>query len=327
MNKKIVIKDRIYGNHEITEPVLMELIKSKPFQRLKFINQFGIPDQYYHKKNFTRYEHSLGVMILIKILNGSLEEQIAGLLHDISHTAFSHVIDWVCGDILNESYQDNQHQDFIETGEIRKILDKYSFDYKRISDYHNFSLLEKDSPDLCADRVDYSLREFPSDIPSKLLKSIINKDNEIIFNNEKSAFIFGINFLKLQRNHWAGFEGVYRYRLFSNALKMALEDKIIDIKDFYKDDNFVVKKLIKTKNPKIKIILKTLSSKKLKKNYKNYEVLHKKFRNVNPKFLSSDGKVKRLSEENDRYRIFFEKERTHTSNGIKIPSSLPSDKQ
>ncbi len=34
-------------------------------------------------------------MMLVNRLGGSLEEQIAALLHDVSHTAFSHVIDYV----------------------------------------------------------------------------------------------------------------------------------------------------------------------------------------------------------------------------------------
>ena len=74
------INDAVYGEEEINESVLVDLIISKSVQRLKEISQFGMPDEYYYKKGFSRYEHSLGVMILLRRLNASLEEQIAGLL-------------------------------------------------------------------------------------------------------------------------------------------------------------------------------------------------------------------------------------------------------
>ena len=35
--------------------------------------------------NVTHFEHSIGVMLLIRIVVGSIEEQIARLLHDVSH--------------------------------------------------------------------------------------------------------------------------------------------------------------------------------------------------------------------------------------------------
>jgi len=41
------IKDVIYGKFEIKEPVLLELLKSKPLQRLKKIDQYGIPPKFY----------------------------------------------------------------------------------------------------------------------------------------------------------------------------------------------------------------------------------------------------------------------------------------
>ena len=39
----------------------------------------------------THFEHSLGAFILVRRLDAALDEQIAALLHDASHTAFSHV--------------------------------------------------------------------------------------------------------------------------------------------------------------------------------------------------------------------------------------------
>ena len=63
----------------------------------------------------SRFEHSLGVCHLIKILNGSQKEQIAGLLHDIPHTAFSHVIDYVL---------ENKGENFHEKHKLRFLLNR-----------------------------------------------------------------------------------------------------------------------------------------------------------------------------------------------------------
>ncbi|MGL5642811.1 MAG: HD domain-containing protein, partial [Paraclostridium sp.] len=92
MENKIV--DYIYGEFEL-EDVLIELINCDAVQRLKYIHQVGATYLIKEELNVNRLEHSIGVMLLIRMLGGSLKEQIAGLLHDISHTAFSHVIDFV----------------------------------------------------------------------------------------------------------------------------------------------------------------------------------------------------------------------------------------
>lgn len=91
---ELIISDKIYGEFEL-EKVLEDLIVSKPVQRLKGIHQGGASYLVNEKWNETRFDHSVGVMLLIKKLGGSIEEQIAGLLHDVSHTAFSHVVDFV----------------------------------------------------------------------------------------------------------------------------------------------------------------------------------------------------------------------------------------
>ena len=111
----MLIKDIVYGDVEIDEPVLIELINSDALQRLKHINQAGA-SKYIMPKPVTRFEHCVGAMILLKRLGASLEEQIAGLLHDVPHTAFSHVIDFVfktCKlDYLdkNHNYHEKHHE-------------------------------------------------------------------------------------------------------------------------------------------------------------------------------------------------------------------------
>jgi HD superfamily phosphohydrolase len=89
------IVDRIYGVVQIDEPVLLDLMQSAAMRRLQGVLQHGISGLLGVTRPTSRFEHSIGVMILVSRLGASLDEQIAALLHDVSHTAFSHVVDYV----------------------------------------------------------------------------------------------------------------------------------------------------------------------------------------------------------------------------------------
>jgi HD superfamily phosphohydrolase len=216
----MLVKDNIYGSFEIKEKVLLELIKSSAIQRLKDVSQFGVPDKYYSFKGFSRYEHSVGVMLLLRKLDATIEEQIAGLLHDVSVLAFSHITDWVFGKGRKgvEDYHNSIHEQFVKQTEVPKIIKKHKFVIKRILNEENFGLLERNAPDLCADRVDYALREFKYWLNPKAvnvsLKSLINYKNEIIFDDVSSAYVFASSFLKLQKLHWGAADPVNRYSIF-----------------------------------------------------------------------------------------------------------------
>ncbi len=208
----MTISDKIYGKVKIIEPVLSELLKCPSVLRLKNISQFGVPNKYYHLKNYSRYEHSVGVMLLLRKLGATIEEQVAGLLHDISVLAFSHIADWVfaLGDMGVEDYHDEIHEKFVKKTEIPKILERFGFVLDRILDENNFSLLEKKAPDLCADRVDYALREFKywliPKIVSNCINGFVNHNGEMVFSDRKTAFDFAANYLKLQTQHWGGYQ-------------------------------------------------------------------------------------------------------------------------
>lgn len=307
------INDVVYGEEEINESVLVDLIISKSVQRLKGISQFGMPDEYYYKKGFSRYEHSLGVMILLRRLNASLEEQIAGLLHDVSHTAFSHVVDWVIGDPTKQDYQDKNHINFISNSEIPKILEKYGFNYESVSGIENFSLLEKEAPSLCADRVDYTLRELVIEGKKELVKKIFSDLSQIygqiIFKNKEFAKIFGLEYVRCQNEHWAGSEARARYYILSKILRKAIKIKILSLSDLEKTDDYVISLLMECKDEEILSQLKLLRNGfKIQNCEDKGIVLKKKFRYVNPEILI-DGKITFLSNVSQEYKSILEKEK------------------
>src|ERR1700678_3028959 len=82
--------DRVYGRMTVEDAGILDLIGCPTFQRLKGVRQAGPSSLAFPFKDVTRFEHSLGVFVLLRRLRASRREQVAGLLHDISHTAFSH---------------------------------------------------------------------------------------------------------------------------------------------------------------------------------------------------------------------------------------------
>ena len=114
----MIVNDRIYGRIRILDPLATELIKSRVFQRLKGVAQMGVYQYALPKINTTRYEHSIGTYYLLLKFGTTREEQIAGLLHDVSHTAFSHVIDHLHGDKLKQESQDKVHRTYILKSKI-----------------------------------------------------------------------------------------------------------------------------------------------------------------------------------------------------------------
>ena len=92
-----VIHDPIHGSVKMDEAML-ELVDRPEMQRLRGIRQLGLGSLVFPGANHTRFEHSIGVHHLSKRISNSIglskEDaeaiKVAGLLHDICHTPFSH---------------------------------------------------------------------------------------------------------------------------------------------------------------------------------------------------------------------------------------------
>ena len=320
----MIIKNHIYGTFEINEKQLTDLIMSGSLQRLKFISQQGLTRRMLPESHpfFSRYDHSIGVLLLLRKLGASLEEQTAGLLHDISHTAFSHVVDGLLGDPSKESYQDDVHSSYVAGPWLSDLLAEHNIDPIRISDFKNFPLLDRELPDLCADRIDYtlesaSLLSYPE--ASKLADSLLVKDSEIIFSSREAASSFGRMYMEFQQELWASDVIAIKYFFFARLLKEAIDKKVLKKEDLYTDDEYAMRKLEASNDEEIINGLAFLYSEPRFKHNENSPqyTIKKKFRYVDPKYLEN-GKVLKLSEADPDYKSIIDKERKRLENGIRI---------
>ena len=253
----MIYRDRIYGKVNIKEPVILDLIKSPAIQRLKGIDQAGYhklwlrPGAKLGRYNHSRFAHSIGVYIILRKYNAPFEEQVAGLIHDVSHSAFSHCIDYVLdvGSEKEHNHQDNIFVDFVKKSEIPTILQRYNLDLEYILDEKNFPLKEKDLPDLCADRIDYSLRtalifnEVPQESVKYFLDSLTTENNNWVFKDLKSAKEYAELFLKLNREYYASLTAAIMFKIIGDCLRYALEKDILNGEDLYRTDKEVLKKI------------------------------------------------------------------------------------
>ncbi|AJH21342.1 HD domain protein [Bacillus mycoides] len=244
----MIISDVIYGEFKV-DKVLEELILSKPVQRLKGVHQAGASYLMNEKWNVTRFDHSVGAMLLIKKLGGSVEEQIAGLLHDVSHTAFSHVIDYVF-DNENESYHEEIFSSVVKNSEIPAILSKHGYNYEDILlDDSKWTLLEKSAPELCADRVDYTLRDMFTygyislEEVHSFLEDLIEVDGKMVLQNIEIAEWFTKTYYKEVIDFFMKPMNIYGNDMLAKTLKLALHKKIIHPDDFLLEDHELITKL------------------------------------------------------------------------------------
>lgn len=305
--------DRVYEKLEITEPVILELIRSTPLQRLKDIDQAGYrplwvkPDEKTGEYDNSRFAHSLGVYLLLHKYNAPLEEQIAGLIHDVSHSAFSHCIDYVLdtGSEKEHNHQDSIFESFVLKTKIPQILKKYGFDIDYILDDSHFPLKEKGLPDLCADRIDYSLKtavifgEFTDNDKKYILDNLVAENNNWVFNDFESAKKYAELFLELNTKYYAGLPSAIMFRTVGNCLRYALQKGYISEDDLYATDKLVIEKIegFLDKDEKLQLFFDRMNNKTtIVNNPNNYDAsVFCKSRVVNPLFKQGR-ELKRLSE-------------------------------
>ena len=101
------------------DPLLRQLIGSRPVQRLRRIGFLGAVDRIQSRNWYTRHDHSVGVarLALLYAKSRSLSQHdtrvlaVAGLLHDVGHGPLSHTLEPIFKDRFGISHHKGRLRD------------------------------------------------------------------------------------------------------------------------------------------------------------------------------------------------------------------------
>lgn len=304
----MIFIDRIYGVMDVKETVFEKIVLSQTFQRLHGIYMGSwAPGNPFVTTPDTRYEHSIGVFMLLRKYNASIPEQIAGLIHDVSHTAFSHLSDRLFGttnSCKQANYQDSIHKEFVKNSEIASIIKSENFDLDYILDDTKFPLKEKNLPDICADRIDYSLRmlahikqhgmllEYDE---KKLSDSFIATDSGFIMKNLNVARQFANLFNTEDEAVCSCFDNVFYESALKDICIEALNKNILTKQDFFALSDLEIIQKLSTANIDLAILYEKHPKKYIAKNHTTYKTEYKKVRRIDPTFIDTHNNIVRLS--------------------------------
>lgn len=261
----MIYKDTLYGNVAIDEPLLLELIHSRAMQRLHGVLQHGVTALIGLTSPVTRFDHSLGVMLLVRRLGGDLHEQVAALLHDVSHTAFSHVIDYVVQDHDGQSYHDRHKASFLAGTDVPQILARHGYAWPIFLDESRYPILEQPAPRLCADRLDYFFRDSidlglaePEDVQQALDRLAV-VDGRIAATDLHTARWLAQTYIAADDASWSNFREVGLYELAARAIRRALALGLLTEPDLWGTDRVLWRRLREHDDPELQHWLQLVS--------------------------------------------------------------------
>lgn len=324
--------ETIFGSYKIKNLFAEKIFNSNALLRMKKIDQGG-PCYYFGlAPKFSRYDHCVGVCKLIEMYGGSTKEQLVGVLHDVSHTAFSHVADFFFTDNEddNHSYQDKIHINYLSNSDINNIISEYGHDIRSFDpDCGSYNMLEQSLPDMCADRIEYNLHTalvyniYNKEEVNSILKDLRYENEKWFFVNVNSAVKFAKLPIKFMYEIWNSSDNVVLYDIFVKLLRKGIDLDIFKVDDLKKKDDFyIVDRLNKSKNEEIiGLINKCQNINTIYKVVSENDLFDKffkiKFRGIDP-LVKLNYKFYRLTELNEEFKNEYENCKNYCKNGIYI---------
>lgn len=180
--EEVVVRDPVHGDIHITDQVVLDVLKSKEFQRMRRIKQLGPVSYVFPGATHTRFEHNLGVYELTRKICDIFEQkypsktpgdglwdpdnrllvECAGLLHDIGHGPYSHTFEHLFG---TNHEKIGQRIITDPSTEINRALKQVAPNFPEAvasviaKTYPNMQVVKMISSQADADRMDYLQRD------------------------------------------------------------------------------------------------------------------------------------------------------------------------
>ena len=279
---------------------------------------------------YSRLDHSVGVALIIWNFTKDKTQTIAGLLHDVSTTVFSHVSDFRKGDALTQtSTEEPTTKMILSDSALCKLLESDGIEPKDVVDYHIYPIADNEIPSLSADRLEYM---YPSGLAldgSWTFEEIAKTYNDlIILKNEENKDELGFKTIEMAELYCKKFcmighilqlnENKLSLQLLSQIMSKAVELNVLQEEDFMtlseskiieKIESFISKKTLSMEEQKFATMYNTFrkmtkvehTSQKLPEDKYFCVSLKVKQRYINPlvKVGANSQQAKRLSEVSD----------------------------
>ena len=115
---------------ELPEP-LRRLADTPPMQRLRQVGmncgcEYTAFPRFAGWAPYSRFDHSVGVGLIVWHFTGDLRQSAAGLLHDVATPVFAHTVDFLNGDHLRQESTEARTAEVIAASpELRALLAEY----------------------------------------------------------------------------------------------------------------------------------------------------------------------------------------------------------
>ncbi len=257
----IRVIDWFHGPADFRDPLDLAILRSRSFQKQREISQLGHRPGYLAALEVgphTRFDHAIGVWLLLRRHGASREEQLAGAWHDTDHGTFSHCIDYLHQDTLHQTHHDDRLADAETPSEARQELatilaahPEYGIEVENVLDLSRHPLQERPLPDLCADRIDYWRRDAVSgsrygrtiitlpraqEIIDGLTVSEIDGVPTWVLRTWEDAREMAETFSFLNENFYTGDRSVAVHRATTEWLRHAIAMAYINEEDLYHVD-------------------------------------------------------------------------------------------
>ena len=229
---------------------LVKYLKCPSLQRLKNIGYFcgmdyASKDIYDFKEYISRFDHSLSTSLIVYNLTHDKTATVAALFHDIATPCFSHVIDYMNQDYLNQESTEEFTELIIRNDYyLKECLKVDNIDIEDIINFKQFTVVDNNRPKLCADRLDGIILTsigWTKSITARDIKRILN--NSILYHNEDNELEIGfcnnevadlvIKNAQLIDSYCHTKEDNYMMELLASITKLAIDKEYINYEELY----------------------------------------------------------------------------------------------